>query len=202
MSPRGREARPAPAAWNVAKTLIQTACFWTFFLFVVPPLILAIEEACGLAAWRLSWPPSRVIGVILFLACGTLGVWSGVTMAIIGAGTPIPFDCPRRLVIRGPYRFVRNPMVIAGIGQGISIAIFYGSAAVLVYAISGAIVWNAIIRPWEERDLAARFGVEFEDYRRRIACWIPSRAASVTSPAGRSTGSPMPADRFPESPSR
>lgn len=171
MTLSGREARPASARWNVAKTLVQTACFWSFFLFAIPPLVLLVEDAIGLVAWRFDAPLSRAAGVLLFALCGTLGLWSGITMAIVGAGTPVPFDCPRALVVRGPYRMTRNPMVIAGIGQGIAVGLFLGSPLVIAYALCGAVVWNAVVRPWEERDLASRFGSAYETYRRDVPCW-------------------------------
>jgi len=53
------------------------------------------------------------VGGILIGAIGAvLALWCLLTFAFIGKGTPAPFDPPRRLVIRGPYRFVRNPMYI------------------------------------------------------------------------------------------
>lgn len=38
-------------------------------------------------------------------------------------------------------------------------------------------MWNHFARPWEERDLAARFGLQFEDYRKQVRCWIPRLTA-------------------------
>ena len=85
----------------------------------------------------------------------------------------MPTDAPRKLVISGPYRWVRNPMALAGITQGVAVGLMLGSWSVCAYAICGALMWNAFVRPWEEADLAARFGEEFERYRAAVRCWLP-----------------------------
>lgn len=78
-------------------------------------------------------------------------------------------------MITGPYRFVRNPMAIGGIAQGVAIGLMVGSWLVIVYALSGSLVWNALVRPLEETDLEERFGSAFRAYRDRVSCWIPRR---------------------------
>lgn len=172
--PAGRPAREAPPAWNVAKTLLQTVWFWGFFLFLLPAAIVRLEHelAAALEAWPHT-PRRPILGAAIFAAFGTLGLTSGLTMSIIGRGTPMPQDCPRRLVVIGPYRFVRNPMAVAGLMQGVGVALRLGSSAVLLYAFAGFIVWNFAVRRWEEADLLARFGPSFEHYRDRVPCWIP-----------------------------
>jgi protein-S-isoprenylcysteine O-methyltransferase Ste14 len=176
---RGRQAREASTARNLAKTAIQTVIFWSVFLVLLPLLILRIEDVLDLRAWRFersyTGDAQTACAVALFALCGSLGLASGATMAVRGRGTPVPLDCPRELVIRGPYRYVRNPMVVAGIGQGIAVGIFLGSWFVIGYALAGAVLWNWLVRPWEEADLLTRFGAPYEAYRRKVRCWIPWR---------------------------
>lgn len=169
----GREARPASPLWNLAKTLAQTAIFWTVFLLVLPTLIYSCETALGLGDWRFAGDVWRGAGVALFVLGGTLGLVSGSVMALQGLGTPLPMDCPRQLVVAGPYRYVRNPMAIAGIGQGVAVGLFLGSPAVIAYALAGGPVWNYFVRPWEEVDLAERFGESYQRYRSAVVCWLP-----------------------------
>ena len=80
---------------------------------------------------------------------------------------------PNRLVIAGPYRWIRNPMAVAGIVQGAAVGLIMHSWLVIAYAIAGSLVWNYAIRPLEEGDLEKRFGQDFEDYRAAVRCWIP-----------------------------
>jgi protein-S-isoprenylcysteine O-methyltransferase Ste14 len=170
---RGREARPASSAWNLLKTLLQTAVFWTLFLAVIPAVVYQLESALGLGGWRFSGPLGRWSGGVLFVLGGTLGLVSGIVMAVKGQGTPLPLDCPRQIVIAGPYRHVRNPMALAGIAQGIAVGLMLGSPAVVLYALSGGPLWNVLVRPWEERDLQQRFGGSFDRYREAVHCWWP-----------------------------
>ena len=80
---------------------------------------------------------------------------------------------PRKLVVSGPYRYVRNPMACAGLAQGFFVGVYIGSWPTLVYVVCGFFAWNYIARPLEEDDLRARFGEEFEMYCHHVRCWIP-----------------------------
>lgn len=155
--------------WNVLKTLFQTSLFWGFFLWFLPEIIMYVEGVFEIRTFQKQ--PN--LGIIAFVVFSILGLWSGMTMSIIGRGTPLPTDCPNELVIKGPYRFVRNPMAVAGIGQGISIGLFFGSFLIIIYALLGAILWHYLVRPEEEKDLEKRFGQIYLAYKNRVKCWIP-----------------------------
>src|SRR5699024_5059518 len=114
-----------------------------------------------------------VAGSVLVAAASLLGVWSAVTMARLGRGTPLPGAMAHHLVVAGPYRWVRNPMAVAGIVQGAGVGLLLGSWLVLLYAVVGGVLWHLLVRPHEERDLAERFGQEYEHYRARVRCWLP-----------------------------
>ncbi len=166
-----REARPATTAWNVAKTLVQTVIFWSMLLFFIPAMIYGLEGAMGLGTHRFGGPSWRVAGTVVFVLGGALGLTSGMIMAIRGRGTPLPLDCTRELVVAGPYRYVRNPMAIAGLSQGAAVGLYLGSASVLAYVLAGLLIWNFGVRPGEEADLEARFGEAYRAYRSRVRCW-------------------------------
>jgi len=170
------DAAREPSTLTIAmRTFAQAAVFWSVFLFLVPWLIVRAEFAIGLGRFNFAGDGSRVLGVVIFTAGGTLGIVSATCMVRFGRGTPLPLDPARRLVIAGPYRFVRNPMAIAGLAQAVGVGVFLGSPSVIAYAIVGGVVWDAVVRPWEERDLARRFGAEYERYREGVRCWIPGR---------------------------
>lgn len=168
------------AATNLRDTALQTLVFWSLFLGVIPVVISLVEQRwrLGLDLPAIAWP----VGAVLLVGGSALGVWSGATMSAVGGGTPLPAAMPNRLVIAGPYRFVRNPMAVAGIVQGVGVGLMLSSWLVVGYAILGSLVWNTAIRPLEEADLEARFGSDFQRYRRDVRCWLPiPRTLAATS---------------------
>ncbi|HEY0866578.1 MAG TPA: isoprenylcysteine carboxylmethyltransferase family protein [Fimbriimonas sp.] len=166
---RPHPSRTDRVVLNVAKTLLQIAVFWSFFLWLVPSLLVRIEKRMEMP----TFAPQPIAGWILFASMGCLGLCSGMIFAFRGGGTPLPMDTTTRFLVLGPYRYVRNPMAIAGTMQGVAVGIVLGSSWVVVYAILGMLAWHLIARPWEEADLAERFGDPYLRYRSRVRCWIP-----------------------------
>ena len=102
-----------------------------------------------------------------------LALWCVFAFVRIGKGTPAPFDPPRRLVVRGPYRFVRNPMYIGG---GLALggaALFYESASLLAYAAAFLLAAHFFVVVYEEPTLRRGFGAEYEAYCQRVRRWRP-----------------------------
>jgi len=170
-----RRATPGSAVRHVAATFGQIVAFWSFFLFVVPSAIVFVEREL---VWpSFAFPGQSPVAALLVVAFSSLGLTSGLTIAGRGAGTPLPFVATNRLVTTGPYSYLRNPMVVAGLGQGLAVALWFGSWAVLAYVLVGGIIWEYLVRPAEERDLRDAFGDEFETYCQHVRCWIPRTSA-------------------------
>lgn len=160
----------------LARTGLQTLFFWGTFLLVIPLVVSFVETRWSL---RIEVPlVVHLAGGALLAAATALGIWSAVSMSVDGDGTPLPSQMARRLVISGPYRYVRNPMAVAGIAQGISVGLILGSWLVVAYSLFGSVLWNSVVRPLEEADLEERFGSEFVEYSRRVSCWVPVRPAA------------------------
>ncbi|MBV9216261.1 MAG: isoprenylcysteine carboxylmethyltransferase family protein [Acidobacteria bacterium] len=166
-----RPADDSSAKWIIFKTFAQIVIVWSMILAVFPYLITIVEDKIGIP--RLAFPFQKPLAILLFVLISSLGVYSAYVMSRIGKGTPLPLDHAKNLVIAGPYRYVRNPMAVSGIGQGLAVALFLGSPLVALYALMGSAIWQLIFRPLEEDDLAARFGKSFEEYRGKVKCWIP-----------------------------
>lgn len=166
-----REARAHPHLGHGASTAVQIVLFWGVLLGIAPAVILFFEQRWGL---HIGAPVGiRIAGAVLFVLAAALGLRAAAIMAEIGRGTPLPRFTAPVLVIAGPYRFVRNPMAVAGIGQGVMVGVMLGSWLVVLYALAGALIWNWAVRPYEEADLEARFGAPFREYRDAVPCWIP-----------------------------
>jgi protein-S-isoprenylcysteine O-methyltransferase Ste14 len=109
-----------------------------------------------------------LIGAGLLVFVRTVAVFAGV-----GQGTLAPWDPPRRLVIRGPYRYMRHPMITGVFSILLGEAVLLGCPPLLIWAgvFAGA---NAIYLPLvEEPRLVRRFGEEYEDYKAAVPRWLP-----------------------------
>lgn len=154
-------------------TLRQTALMWLVFFGFIPGLLALVEHLLGWSAHWIDGPARLVAGSLIFSAGGALALWAGNRMARDGRGTPLPAVSARELVVTGPYRWVRNPMALGSLAQGIALALLIGSPLVLVYALSGIMAWELLVRHEEERFLATTFGEDYARYRTRVRCWWP-----------------------------
>lgn len=166
------EAKPASTAWILTKTFTQIVVVWTLILAVFPYLITIIEAKLGIS--QLVFTFQKPLALVIFVLITIPGVLAAITMARIGEGTPLPLDSSRKLVVKGVYSYVRNPMAISGIGQGLAVALFFGSPLVALYALMGSMIWQHVFRPIEEEGLDAKFGDEYGAYRDEVKCWIPN----------------------------
>ncbi len=111
------------------------------------------------------------------LLIGTLGaaiaLWCISAFIVIGRGTPAPFDPPRRLVVRGPYRFVRNPMYIGAALALAGAALFYKSVTLLAHSCVFLVTTHLFVIAYEEPTLGGKFGPDYDDYRRHVRRWLP-----------------------------
>lgn len=189
-----RRAASSSSNWILLKTFTQIIVVWSLILVVFPYLIAIVEDKLGVM--RFSFPFQKPLSAVLFVVISSLGVYAAYVMSRIGMGTPLPLDHAVKLVVQGPYAYVRNPMAVSGVGQGLAVALFLGSPLVAIYALMGSLVWQLIFRPLEEDDLRGRFGKEYEEYSRVVKCWIPrteryqiegttDSSNSIDSPFGR-----------------
>ncbi|HRD06030.1 MAG: isoprenylcysteine carboxylmethyltransferase family protein [Saprospiraceae bacterium] len=163
------ESRHSNIKINALKTFVQIVLIWTLTLFVIPSLLL---NAAGKKV-ELNFDWMQIGSIVLFILFSLLGLYSSYHLVKYGSGTPLPLDQTQKLVISGPYGYVRNPMAVAGIGQGLAVSLFCGSYAVLLYVLLGAVVWHWFVRPIEEEDMNNRFGEPYMQYKQKVRCWIP-----------------------------
>ena len=155
------------------------------FLGVAPGVVAGLVP-WALTGWRAAGavpaPLSIAGGVLLVAGAGAL-LHAFARFVAEGIGTPAPVAPTRHLVVGGLYRYVRNPMYLAVAATIVGQALVLGRPALLLYAAAfGAVVW-AFVRGYEEPTLAARFGAEYEAYRRAVPGWWPRRRP--WSPPGR-----------------
>src|SRR5438309_11513161 len=118
------------------------------------------------------------VGLAVVVLGAALALWCIVTFAFVGRGTPAPFDPPRRLVVRGPYKFVRNPMYLGAFAALSGAALYYQSISLLAYLAIFALAMHLLVVWYEEPTLTRAFGDDYAAYRARVRRWLPDWRAS------------------------
>jgi protein-S-isoprenylcysteine O-methyltransferase Ste14 len=160
---------------------------WTI---VVPGVVAGYVpwRYLGLSRVRLNLQnPIHLLG----LACVSTGavllgicIWEFATM---GRGTLAPVDPPRRLVVRGLYQYVRNPMYV---GVGILLLgelMVAQTAAMFWYLLVWFLAVNLFVLSYEEPALRRTFGASYDEYVRSVNRWLPSLPSTLPRDSNRRT---------------
>lgn len=118
---------------------------------------------------------------IWYQLTGACGIIAGSTILIscivmfgkFGKGTLSPFDPARHLVIKGLYRYVRNPMYVGVMIMLAGESVFFGSWSLFIYAVVVFAGFNLFVILYEEPFLRKEFGVQYDHYRAHVRRWIP-----------------------------
>ena len=138
--------------------------FWTVAMpyWLLPSGARPMFGAAGIAGVVLL-----LAGFALYLACAFWG------FALRGKGTPAPFDPPKKLVVEGPYRIVRNPMYWGVLCIVAGEAVVFRSLLLAELSAAFFVGVNLFVLFYEEPALRHKFGPEYEDYCRRVPRWLP-----------------------------
>lgn len=154
---------------------IKAAVGSTVFLAIAPGTVV------GLLPWLITrWQPghrdlaAEFAGAVLTAAgCGAL-LYAFGQFVIEGIGTPAPPAPTGQLVVRGLYRYVRNPMYVAVLAGITGQAILLGRPALLGYAVAVALACIGFVHWYEEPVLARRYGQQYREYCERVPGWLPA----------------------------
>lgn len=114
------------------------------------------------------------VGLPVLFRC----IWD---FAVAGHGTLAPVDPPKELVVRGLYRYVRNPMYVGVLCILSGEALLFVSEKLIIYAL----IFFACVHIWvviyEEPTLRRKFGESYERYTRTVHRWLPRRPPKTSS---------------------
>jgi len=153
----------------IFRATLYFALFVGFILICFPARVLAWVGIAHPAHTGFAQVTGALIGSVGLL----VAFWCVAAFATLGKGTPAPFDPPRRLVVRGPYRFVRNPMCMGAALALAGGACFYASFWLLAYAAALFLTCYLFVVFYEEPHLRRTFGEEYEVYCRAVPRWRP-----------------------------
>ncbi|HLJ76914.1 MAG TPA: isoprenylcysteine carboxylmethyltransferase family protein [Acidobacteriaceae bacterium] len=154
----------------VIRTLAYATVFIGFLIIYLPSRILGWTGT----TMPLEYHGPQITGMVVGLLGVALTFSCVISFIRMGRGTPAPFDAPRQLVIRGPYRFVRNPMYIGAALILAGVAIFYESPAIVIYAVAFLLLFHLFVVFYEEPTLRRKFGPDYIAYCHRVGRWWPA----------------------------
>lgn len=147
-----------------------------FMVLVVIPAVLVTVTGALRPGWGLASPLDLAV-LLLGLALAASGL--ALLIASIrlfmrfGAGTLSPLDETQRLVVIGPYRYVRNPMISGVLYVLLGEAAFASSLPLLLW-FGAVFAANAVYLPLvEEPGLSRRFGDDYATYKANVPRWLP-----------------------------
>jgi protein-S-isoprenylcysteine O-methyltransferase Ste14 len=150
---------------------------WIKTIVILPLNVLVTIPALALYLTDYTWKPNHffliVLGSILLILGLSLAAWTMWLFANKGKGTAAPWNPPKKLVMEGPYAYVRNPMIASVFMMQIAEALLLNSY--LVLGLFGLfLLGNMLYFPFfEEKDLEKRFGKDYHTYKRNVPRWIP-----------------------------
>jgi protein-S-isoprenylcysteine O-methyltransferase Ste14 len=144
------------------------------------PMLVAGIVPWLLTRWEADGQPLalKFLGGIVLAAGAALVLETTARFALQGRGTPAPWAPPERFVERGSYRFVRSPMYVGVLLLVVGQALLLGREILFLWALAAWVIFEASLRLWEEPGLRRRFGDDYDEYRRRVHRWLPTRPSS------------------------
>jgi protein-S-isoprenylcysteine O-methyltransferase Ste14 len=143
---------------------------------VVAPTLIVIAGGGPNIGWGLGGAVAvliAVVGLMLVVAGLALWVWTLRLFARIGKGTLASWDPTQQLVVQGPYRRVRNPMITGVLAILVGQAALWGSLGLLVWCAAFFAIYRTYCVRYEEPGLERRFGERYCAYRHSVPRWIP-----------------------------
>lgn len=152
--------------------LYLKAVFFLFFCpgmayLLVPYLLLKRE------GHRFDIGDYRMLGLIPMAAGVAVLLWCVWDFATYGRGTLAPIDPPKKLVQRGLYGLVRNPMYVGGLLILLGETIFFESWGILLWMLLAAFSFHLFVVHYEEPTLRKKFGHGYDEYLRSVPRWLP-----------------------------
>ena len=156
---------------KISPTLIKAFIIFPLNVMVVIPA-LVLWFSGRFQTWAFEWLTG--MGGALLIALGFYVIWETVSIFTdYGEGTPAPWAPPKKLVVLGIYRNVRNPMMIGIWSVLIGESILFRSVELFVWFLVFYTASICLIPLKEEKDLEKRFGESYREYKNNVPRWIP-----------------------------
>lgn len=155
----------------VSRFIIREIQVFSYGILSFPAACIMGDRLLGLK--RMVPVPYNWLGLLVMLPALYILIWTFWLFATKGKGTPIPFEATQKLIIVGPYRYMRNPMVISVTFVMGGLAIILGTYILFVVFILLFVQMYLYTVRIEEPEMEARFGQEYEKYKSIVPRWFP-----------------------------
>ena len=161
---------------------------WIRAILILPGNVLVTIPELLLYFTGYQWPeenrlPWLIAGGVLFAAGLALAIWTMRLFAVLGKGTAAPWDPPKRLVVAGPYRHVRNPMITSVLTMLVGEFLILSSTVIAIWFGVFLLIQILYFPLVEEKELERRFGDDYVEYRKNVPRWIPRISAWIPAEA-------------------
>lgn len=154
----------------IFKTFIFTVLVPGTMTILIPRWLLAAEPSAPTAVLRYAGLIPLAIGVAIYLWCA----WD---FATFGRGTPVVFDPPKNLVVRGLYKYVRNPMYVGILSILLGETVLFTSLKLMIYFAVLGLIFHTFVVLYEEPALRKQFGESYRKYFAQTPRWVPNLRA-------------------------
>ncbi len=141
--------------------------------FILPVTVLILVPLYIETNISIKNIPAFLTGLLLICIGLTGLVLTIATLIRIGDGTLAPWSPTNKLVVKGMYGYVRNPMILSVLITLIGESIAITSLNILLWAAVFFIINNLFFALYEEPNLKRRFGDEYQEYKNNVPRWIP-----------------------------
>lgn len=158
------------------RQLVTLALAGILVVLTIPFLIVvassAIDRQLRLPKFT-AGAVNPIVGLLLIVAGLALGLWSVYAELTIGMGTPVPIVPTKRLVVKAPFVYCRNPMTLGTFIAYTGLCVWLGSLPALAIFLMLAALLLLYLKLVEEKELEARFGPEYLEYKRNTPFILP-----------------------------
>jgi protein-S-isoprenylcysteine O-methyltransferase Ste14 len=168
---------------NKDKKMILGYVVGGLLVIVLVPSIIYIITSLFDNVYRIEIIQNTIIRwiiIIILLVIGLIyGIWSVIIQNTVGEGGPVEIGNieispkTKNLVVSGPYKYTRNPMLFGTFLQYLAFALFINSITSVVLVSAIFVFMLTVVVKMEEERLLKDFGNQYEEYRKKVSAFIP-----------------------------
>lgn len=155
------------------KTVLTAIIYAGGLWVILPYLFILLNNFLGFP--RFVNPTLQVLGGLIIFGVLLTDLYLFFLFKFWGKGTPVPIEPTKKLIYKGLYKYLRNPMYLGHLLIFLGEFLLFGYLTLLGYLVLAAIAFHLLVVTWEEPALKKRFGTEYENYLKKVPRWFPFR---------------------------